>query len=335
MKLLDHLNPADHVLLGVIDDNWPVQFLSEYSRFQHHYHKESIKIVYDDQLKAFMPLRFLDLKIFAPAQILFAPLSSGVELPKENQLIFFNKLLTLLQNKGGCERLMQPNPYAVLAAYPEGSKYCDFGTYLIDLKNQSEDEILEKFHPKYQKAVSHSVKNGAEVKIGKECLEDFYLTYSSTMNKAGLYVDPFEYFDMLWRYLGDDRICCAVVYDNGLPVSGIFLLYTTYSAFLTHAGTHGDSKLYGAAKLLNFKVMKYLKNKGVERYDFVGVRLKNNNPALEGIFRFKKGFGGDLKEGYLWKIDILPFKAKAYDLILKLKSGNNQVIDIIDQVNRN
>ena len=334
MKLLDHLNPADHVLLGVIDDNWPFQFLSEYTRFHHTYHKESIKIAFDEQLNAYMPLRFLDLKIFAPAQILFAPVSSGVELSKENQQLFFERLVTLLQQKGGCERLLQPNTFAVLSAYPEGSMHCDFGTYLVDLKNQSEDEILEKFHPKYQKAVSHSVKNGAEVKIGKECLEDFYHIYSSTMIKAGLHIDPFEYFDLLWRYLGDDRICCAVVYDNGMPISGIFLIYTPYSAFLTHAGTQGESKLYGAAKLLNYEAMKYLKNKGVVRYDFVGVRLKNNNPALEGIFRFKKGFGGDLKEGYLWKIDILPFKAKAYDLILKLKSGNTQGIDIIDQVNK-
>ena len=80
-------------------------------------------------------------------------------------------------------------------------------------------------------------------------------------------------------------------------------------------------------------MMRHLKEKGVKKYDFVGVRLKNNNPALEGIFRFKKGFGGELKEGYLWKIDILPLKAKAYDLMVKLKSGNDKLTDIIDQVN--
>lgn len=334
MKLLDHLNPADHITLGIINDEWPFQFLSEYTRFQNYFFQESIKIVYDDRLKAFMPLRFLDMKLFAPAQILYAPVRAGVELNKEEQLDFFNKLIVMLRNKGRCERLVQPNPYAVLSVYPEGAKFCDFGTYVVDLKNQSEEEILEKFHPKYQKAVTHSIKNGAVVKIGREVLEDFYIAYSSTMKYAGLHIDPIQYFDMIWRYLGDDRVCCAVVYDEGVPVSGIFIIYTQHSAFLTHAGTQGESKLYGAAKLLNYEVMKHLKAKGVKRYDFVGVRLKNNNPALEGIFRFKKGFGGELKEGYLWKIDILPLKAKAYDLILKLKSGKEHRIDIIDQVNK-
>ncbi|HMT30087.1 MAG TPA: peptidoglycan bridge formation glycyltransferase FemA/FemB family protein, partial [Bacteroidia bacterium] len=232
---------------------------------------------------------------------MFAPVRNGAELNVEEQRIFFEKLVLFLQQSGGCERLLQPNPYAVLAACPEGSRHCEFGTYLIDLENQSEEQILEKFHPKYQKAVVHSIKNEAEVKIGPEVLKDFYLTYMTTMKKAGLHYDPYDYFEMLWRYMGDERVCTGVVYDNGVPVSGIFLIYTKHSAYLTHAGTQGDSKLYGAAKLLNFEMMKYLKNKGVKIYDFVGVRLKNNNPALEGIFRFKKGFGGELKEGYLWK----------------------------------
>ncbi|MBL0340394.1 MAG: peptidoglycan bridge formation glycyltransferase FemA/FemB family protein [Bacteroidetes bacterium] len=334
MKLLDHSNPADHVLLGVINDDWPFQFLSEFSRFHMHYFNEKIKIVYDEVSKAYMPIRLLNVKFFSPAQILFAPFRDAKEISSNEQTEFFNRLIQMLQKNESFERLVQPHPYGILSAYPQGAEYCEFGTYIVDLENQSEEQLLEKFHPKYQKAVAHSVNNGAIVKIGKETLPDFYKTYSSTMKKGGLHLDKFEYFKTVSNFMGDDHICSAVVYDNNEPVSGIFLLYSKYSAFLTHAGTQGDSKLYGAAKLLNFEVMKYLKNKHVKRYDFVGVRLKNNNPALDGIFRFKKGFGGDLKEGYLWKKDILPLKAKAYDLISKIKSGRNQIVDIIDQVNK-
>lgn len=65
---------------------------------------------------------------------------------------------------GGCERLAQPHPYGILSAYPQGSEFCKFGTYIVDLENQSEEQIFERFHPKYQKAVTHSEKNGAIVK---------------------------------------------------------------------------------------------------------------------------------------------------------------------------
>jgi len=334
MKLLNHLNPADHVILGKINDNWPFQFLSEFSRFYRHFYGDPIKIAYDEELQAFMPVRFSNLKIFLPAQILYAPVRNAVELQPEEQQAFFSRLIEMLEKDSSCERLVQPQPYGILSAIPPMAKYCEFGTYIVDLANQTEEEILDKFHPKYQKAVNHSIKNDAVVKIGKETLNDFYAVYKSTMERADLHIDPLEYFTTIHKYLGDDRVCCGVVYDQGEPVSGVFLLYTKYSAFLTHAGTQGNSKLYGAAKLLNYEIMKFLKNKGVKKYDFVGVRLKNNNPTLEGIFRFKKGFGGDLKQGYLWKLDMLPMKARAYDLIAKVWTGGHRVTDIIDQVSQ-
>ena len=81
-------------------------------------------------------------------------------------------------------------------------------------------------------------------------------------------------------------------------------------------------------------MMKHLKQLGVKRYDLVGVRLKNNDPALEGIFRFKKGFGGDLKTGYLWKTDLNPLEAKLYDYLVRFKNRNKKPAkDIIDQIN--
>jgi len=75
-----------------------------------------------------------------------------------------------------------------------------------------------------------------------------------------------------------------------------------------------------------------MKESGVNKYDLVGVRIGNNDPALEGVFRFKKGFGGELKKGFLWKTDINPLKAKMYDLLIKIKHPNNKYKDIIDQI---
>lgn len=332
MKFLNHLDPADYRLLKSIDDNWPFQFLSGFSRFYLHYHNSPVYIAYDEGLNAYMPLRFLRLKVFHPAQILFAPMRNGVELSGEEQAVFFKNFIWALYYRGHCERLIQPHPYGILADHPPGSKYCDFGTYIIDLEHQTPEQIFSRFHPKYQKAVTHSVKHDAKVRIGRETMNDFYRIYSHTMERVGLHFEGQDYFQELYNYLGEDHIAVGVVYDGDEPVSGIFLLYSKYSAFLTHAGTMGESKLYGAAKLLNFEMMKYLKRKGVKRYDFVGVRINNQNPDLDGIFRFKKGFGGDLKTGYLWKLDLLPMKARVYDSVVTFRSGKEKIKDIIDQI---
>jgi lipid II:glycine glycyltransferase (peptidoglycan interpeptide bridge formation enzyme) len=78
-------------------------------------------------------------------------------------------------------------------------------------------------------------------------------------------------------------------------------------------------------------MMKHLRDKGVKTYDLVGVRLNSSNESLQGVFRFKKGFGGDLKEGYLWKIDIAPIPMKIYDFLVRIRQGKNIQKDIIDQ----
>ena len=131
----------------------------------------------------------------------------------------------------------------------------------------------------------------------------------------------------------DDHVTTGVVYDNNEPIGGIFMLHSRFAALCTHAGSRGESKLYGAMKFLHAEMMKKLKEQQILKYDLVGVRIGNIDPALEGIFRFKKGFGGDLKTGYLWKIDIQPMRAKMYDLLVKIKHNGTKYKDIIDQVN--
>ncbi|MBK7971580.1 MAG: hypothetical protein IPK08_23045 [Bacteroidetes bacterium] len=88
MKILNHLKPADHHILSQISDNWPFQFVSEFTRFHKYYFNETVNIIYDEELNAYMPLRILDMKLFAPAQILYAPLRESMELSKEEQLQF-------------------------------------------------------------------------------------------------------------------------------------------------------------------------------------------------------------------------------------------------------
>ena len=79
-----------------------------------------------------------------------------------------------------------------------------------------------------------------------------------------------------------------------------------------------------------------MKKRGVKWYDFVGARI-NPSPGskVEGIQRFKSRFGGELKEGFLWKKNYNKIKSSFYSIALysygKIKKIN--VKDIIDQEN--
>src|SRR6185436_11191548 len=333
MELLSHLNSSDRERLSVLNnDELPIQFLPGFTNFWNTNYEQQLYIVFSARLEAYMPFRMQVSKTFRVGQILHAPIDSSTfkELSPKDQLIFFNAFIRHLKEKNVCMRLMQPHPYGILGALPPQTQSCEFGTYIIDLVNLTAEEIFNNFNIKYQKAIHHSQKNGAVVKFGWEVFDDFYETYYATMKRVSIMPDSKGYFRNQFEYLGEKHVSLGVVYDAQNPIGSAFFIHTKYAGYCTHAGSQGESKLYGAVKLLHFEMMKLLKEKGVKRYDLVGVRLKNKNPALEGIFRFKKGFGGELKTGYLWKKDIEPVKAKLYDVLRNFKTNKELTRDIID-----
>ncbi|MEP7171199.1 MAG: peptidoglycan bridge formation glycyltransferase FemA/FemB family protein [Bacteroidota bacterium] len=336
MKLLSHLNSSDRDQLSALNNNeLPIQFLPEFANFYQDFYQVQLNIVFSERLEAYIPFRIQKAKTFRLGQILHAPVDSNTfkELSSKDQLIFFNAFIRYLKENNLCERLIQPHPYGILGALPPSAQSCEFGTYITDLANQTVEEIFNNFNPKYQKAIHHSEKHGAVVRSGWELFDDFYETYHATMQRVHLAADSRNYFQKLYEHLGEKHVTIGVVYDDGKPIGSVFFIHTNYAGYCTHAGSQGESKLYGAVKLLHYEMMKLLKEKSVKRYDLVGVRLKNKNPALEGIFRFKKGFGGELKTGYLWKKDINPVKAKLYDVLRNIKTNKELTKDIIDQEN--
>ncbi|GEM_PF-840112 len=333
MNLLSYDRPTDRIrLLKAMDEEYSIQYLSPYSEFYKEFYNQQVYIIHCPEMDAWMPVRIFHSKIFRLGQILFAPVSDQQELAPKDQLIFFNKMLRFLRTNKICDRLIQPHPYAVLAALPPKVQFCEFGTYIIDLQNQTSEKILNKFHPKYQKAIAHSVKHRAKVIVHWDVFEDFYKIYEHTMHRVNQHKDPRSYFRIQGECLGADHAVPAVVYDEDKPVGAAFFIYSKYASYCTHAGSMGETKLYGAMKLLHLEVIRFMKEKSVKRYDLVGVRIQNTDSSLEGIFRFKKGFGGNLKAGYLWKTNIHSFRGRLYSALIKIRNrGRNPFPDIIDQ----
>ena len=315
----------------IFDDNWPVQFIEGFSAFYKDHHNNNVIIIEDTVLKIFIPIRLIKVKQFLFGQILHAPVANAIELNTSQQTNFINQLVTFLKTKKIIHRLIQPHPFGIMLGVADKSTFCKFGTYIISLEGKEDETILNSYDIKYNKAVQHSIKNGGRIAFGRKSFEDFYSMYSATTERAKIHRDSIDYFKSLYSGLGEDHIETGVVYEEDRPIGAIFIIYTKYSALCTHAGSVGETKLYGGMKHLHFEMMKHLRNKGVKNYDLVGVRLYSSNESLQGVFRFKKGFGGVLKEGYLWKIDLSPLPMKIYDFLVGIRQGKSKQKDIIDQ----
>ncbi len=55
MQLLSHFNAAHKKILSKIDEQWPFQFLPEFSSFSLSWQSQEIRIAYDPDLNAMMP----------------------------------------------------------------------------------------------------------------------------------------------------------------------------------------------------------------------------------------------------------------------------------------
>ena len=332
MKVYSYTNKNNLSAEGLFTNDSPLQLLPGFSSFYQHYHGNEVKIFYHEGLQAYMPIRYFKMKMFHFGQLLHAPIRHNEELSAAEQQQFFEDLIVFLKEEAIIERLIQPHPFGISKAVPRGAQSCHFGSYINQLDQHTEEELLFSFDPKYRKAVNNTEKNGAVVKFGWDQIADFYSLYQQTTERAGIHCDSMEYFTAVRECMGDDHCEVGVIYDDGKPFGAIFMIYSNYAALCTHAGSGGESKLYGGVKMLHYEMMKRLKAKGIRKYDLVGVRINSNNESLEGIFRFKKGFGGELKEGYLWKMDIARVSTKVFDLVMRIRNRNARGMkDIIDE----
>lgn len=317
-----------------IHQEWPVPFLKGYAILLNESEAVHVYLLCDANNNC-VPIRLRKSKIFKFGQLLFAPAKNGLPLEVEEEKIFFKKLLEFIKENNFCHRLQQPHPMGMTESHPDGSLWCNFGTYVNELQKGSDEDLLFTFDPKYRKAVQHSIKNGGRIEFGKNALDDFYTLYTTTTKRAGIYSESKSYFETALKNL-PDHTDIGVVYDENGPIGSVFTLWSGYHALCTHAGSGGESKLYGGMKHLHYAMMLRMKNRGVQWYDLVGVRINSDHPSLQGVFRFKKGFGGELKSGYLWKTDISKSSMFLFDTLLKIKNkGKKADGDIIDQEQHN
>ncbi len=313
----------------------PYHFSSEYIDFSIKILKRNCLLFHSKALNAIMPVSSYRVRSFRLLQPIFPPLSpTGEKMSLDNERIFLNDFITIVKKNRTGIRVIQPPGYSVFQATPEHSIFCPFGTYLLTLENRSESEIFEKIHPKHRNVIRNAIKEGVEIRWGDDTLDDFYELYQSTMQRSSMYCEPADYFRQMKFFL-KDMLLCGVAYYKGKPQGALIVPYSGYGGFYMFGATAPKVEVTGSMNLLQWEVIKLLLKKGVKRYDFAGARLSNVTATkLEGIQNFKKRFGGELVQGYLWKMDIDSTSCKIFDNLLKvnrLLKGGKKYNDIIDE----
>lgn len=243
---------------------------------------------------------------------------------------FLDACVSVLRNVFHVQWINQPQVTAIFGTCPSCCLKIPFGTILIDLA-ESEDSLFSKMDRKFRVAIRRAQKGEIQVKYGKEeYISDFTKLESETLRRSSINADYTREYQVMLETLNKETII-FIAYKDSIPQGGALFLYNRAMSYCLYAGSINRPEP-GAMNLLHWQAMLYMRNCGVRYYNFVGYRLKvDEGSKYAGIQRFKDGFGGQLRECYLFKVVLNNPMYQFSRLGMRLKTAKQYQGDIIDQ----
>ncbi|MCX8132044.1 MAG: peptidoglycan bridge formation glycyltransferase FemA/FemB family protein [Clostridia bacterium] len=189
--------------------------------------------------------------------------------------------------------------------------------YRKDIKGMSEEELMQSFHQKWRYNIRLAERKGVEVRIGdKSNIPEFHKIMIETGLRDNFVTRSISYFEKMYDCMAPDHLRLYLAYYEGKIIAGtITIMYGKKCWYLYGASSNAYRNVM-ATYLLQWEAMKWALESGCDVYDFRGVSgdMDENNP-LYGIYRFKKGFNGQLVE-LIGEIDYI-FKPLIYLVVDK------------------
>lgn len=173
-------------------------------------------------------------------------------------------------------------------------------TMFIDLKTDK-DILLRRMKPKTRYNINLSKRKGVAVRsLGIESLAIWYELYRQTAVRNNFFLHDINYFKIVLSAKANDTSSPADVYllvaeVDDKPLAAMFLVISANRGTYLYGASASESRNYMASYALQWRAMEMAKELGCTEYDFFGT-APNPDPShpMYGLYRFKKGFGGEM-----------------------------------------
>lgn len=169
--------------------------------------------------------------------------------------------------------------------------------FRLDINDKSKDEILAGFHSKTRYNIRLAEKKGVSVRIGsKEDLKDFHAIMLETGVRDDFVTRPLSYFERMYDALGGHIRLYMADYE-GKPVAGTLCINYGDKVWYLYGASSNQSRNVMPNYLLQWAMIEWAVEEKKRIYDFRGVSgIVEEGHPLYGLYRFKKGFGGEFTE---------------------------------------
>ena len=199
--------------------------------------------------------------------------------------------------------------------------------FRLNVEGKTEEEVLAGFHQKWRYNIRVAQKKGVEVKIcGKEMVPAFAYLMLTTGVRDGFVTRQPEYFAAMLDNLGEHcRLYMA--FHEGQPIAGTLAIHYGDKVWYLYGASSNEHRNLMPNYLLQWTMIQWAIETGCRIYDFRGVSgdVSEDNP-LYGLYRFKKGFGGEFTE-FVGEMDLVLnkpaylFEEKATSLFKDLRKA--------------
>ena len=177
--------------------------------------------------------------------------------------------------------------------------------FRLNVEGKTEEEVQAGFHQKWRYNIRVAQKKGVEVKIcGKEMIPAFSDLMLTTGVRDGFVTRQPAYFAAMLDNLGEHcRLYMA--FHEGRPIAGTLAIHYGDKVWYLYGASSNEDRNLMPNYLLQWEMIKWAIETGCRIYDFRGVSgdVSEDNP-LYGLYRFKKGFGGDFTE-FVGEMDLV------------------------------
>jgi len=204
-------------------------------------------------------------------------------------------------------------------------------TILISL-HETEEEILARMKPKTRYNIRLAEKKDLSVRQLDD-VEAFYSLLESTSDRAEFGIHSLAYYRKAFELFSRTGECKLFLAEyQGIPLASIMVFIRGGRSWYFYGASSDLHRELMPTYLVQWEAIRWAKNNGCQSYDLWGVpdqdlgtleaNFTHRGDGLWGVYRFKRGFGGDLKRACgPWDRVYFPGLYFLYSIRAQLKMG--------------
>jgi len=205
-------------------------------------------------------------------------------------------------------------------------------TIVVSLE-ETEEEILARMKSKTRYNIRLAGKKGVDVRE-ITALDPFYDLLLGTSDRADFGIHTREYYQLTYELFQPVGACAIFLAEyNSAPLASIMVFRKGDRSWYFYGASSNQHRELMPTYLVQWEAMRWAKRQGCKTYDLWGVpdqdfdtledEFTTRSDGLWGVYRFKRGFGGQLlRASGPWDKVYNPALYALYQFRTRIQGGN-------------